>query len=127
MEPLPERIFMIPREAPHLLSLVMQEHPGKRIVTTLSHDLQTHVNDLVRQHLVRLKANEIHNAAVLVMNVKKGEVLAYVGNSPDFAGGLHGEAVDIIRSPRSSGSILKPFLYAAMQDDGDDPAKHIDS
>lgn len=118
MEPLPERIFAIPREAPHLMNRVIREHPGDRIVTTLSHELQKHVNDLVRQHLVRLKANEIHNAAVLVMNVEKGEVLAYVGNSPDFAGGLHGEAVDMIRSSRSSGSILKPFLYAAMQDDG---------
>ena len=117
-EPLPERIFAIPREAPHLLSRVMREHPGERIVTTLNSELQTHVNDLVRQHLVRLKANEIHNAAVLVMNVEKGEVLAYVGNSPDFGDGLHGEAVDIISSSRSSGSILKPFLYAAMQDDG---------
>ncbi len=118
MEPLPDRVFAVPREAPHLLGRVMQEHPGERIVTTVSHDLQSRVSELVRQHLVQLKANEIHNAAVLVMQVKDGDVLAYVGNSPDFAGGLHGEAVDIIRSPRSSGSILKPFLYAAMQDDG---------
>lgn len=118
LEPLPEQIFAIPREAPHLLSRVMREHPGERVVTTLNSVLQAHVNDLVRQHLVRLKANEIHNAAVLVMNVEKGEVLAYAGNSPDFAGGFHGEAVDMISSSRSSGSILKPFLYAAMQDDG---------
>jgi len=118
LEPLPERVFAIPRDAPHLLDRVMHEHPGERIATTVNSELQTQVNDLVRQHLTRLKANEIHNAAVLVMNVKKGEVLAYVGNSPDFAGGRHGEAVDIIASSRSSGSILKPFLYAAMQDDG---------
>ncbi|MGV8091775.1 MAG: penicillin-binding protein 1C [Mangrovibacterium sp.] len=118
MEPLPEQVFAIPREAPHLLGRVMQEHPGERIITTLNSELQHHVNDLVRQHLVRLKANEVHNAAVLVMNVEEGEVLAYVGNSPDLAGGLHGEAVNIISSRRSSGSILKPFLYAAMQDDG---------
>ncbi len=118
LEPLPERVFAIPREAPHLLGRVMRERPGERVITTLSSELQSHVNELVRQHLVRLKANEIHNAAVMVMKVEKGEVLAYIGNSPDFAGGLHGEAVDIISSPRSSGSILKPFLYAAMQDDG---------
>ena len=45
-------------------------------------------------------------------------MLAYVGNSPDRGDGQHGEQVDVITSPRSSGSILKPFLYAAMQDDG---------
>lgn len=118
LEPLPEQVFDIPRTAPHLLSRAMREHLGERIKTTLNYQLQLRVNDLLRQHLIRLKANEIHNAAALVMNVEEGEVLAYVGNSPDFAGGFHGEAVDIIRSPRSSGSILKPFLYAAMQDDG---------
>ena len=29
-----------------------------------------------------------------------------------------GSQVDIIRSPRSTGSILKPFLYYAMLDEG---------
>ncbi|MEL7588391.1 MAG: penicillin-binding protein 1C [Prolixibacteraceae bacterium] len=118
LEPLPGKIYPVPRLAPHLLGRVIQEHRGERITTTLNSGLQTHLNDLIRRHLIRLKASEIHNAAVLVMNVEKGEVLAYVGNSPDLADGRHGEAVDIIRSARSSGSILKPFLYAAMQDDG---------
>ncbi len=118
LEPLPDQVFAIPRSAPHLLDRLMREHPGEKIRTTVDHELQLQVNDLVRRHLVRLKANEIHNAAVLVMNVEKGEVLAYVGNSPDLGKGLHGEAVDLISAARSSGSILKPFLYAAMQDDG---------
>lgn len=117
-EPLPEQIFAIPRAAPHLLDLVTIQHPGENVVTTVNHEIQLHSNELLSRYLALLKANEIHNAAALVMDVKSGEVLAYVGNSPDFGGGLHGEAVDIIRSPRSSGSILKPFLYAAMLDDG---------
>jgi len=53
------------------------------------------------------------------------EVLAYVGNGvrPQFQemGSdpiSHGYAVDVIRRPRSTGSILKPLLYAAMLEDG---------
>ncbi|WP_423129337.1 penicillin-binding protein 1C [Gaoshiqia sp. Z1-71] len=118
LEPLPRQVYAIPQTAPHLLSRVLGEYPGKRVETTIDHQLQGRVNELVRQHLVRLRANEIYNAAVLVLNVEKGEVLAYTGNSPDPGDGQHGEQVDVIRSPRSSGSILKPFLYAAMQDDG---------
>lgn len=118
LEPLPEKIFAIPRAAPHLLDLATGQHPGESVLTTVNYEIQVHANELVSRHLTLLKANEIHNAAALVMDVKSGEVLAYVGNSPDFGGGVHGEAVDIIRSPRSSGSILKPFLYAAMLDDG---------
>lgn len=118
LEAIPERVYAIPQLAPHLLSRVMNEKEGKRIETTIDGALQSHVNDVVRQHLVSLKANQVHNAAVLVMNVESGEVLAYVGNSPDRNGDKHGEQVDIISSARSSGSILKPFLYTAMQDDG---------
>ncbi len=118
LEPLPREVYPIPQIAPHLLTRVLKEHPGERIKTTIDKQLQIHVNDLVRQHLVGLKANEIHNAAVLVMNIDNGEVISYVGNAPDQGDGRHGEQVDIISSSRSSGSILKPFLYAAMQDEG---------
>ncbi len=118
LEPLPQQVYAIPQTAPHLLNRVLAEHRGERVQTTIDLPLQRNVNGAVRQHLDRLRANEIHNAAVLVMNVEKGEVLSYVGNSPDRGDGRHGEQVDVIVSPRSSGSILKPFLYAAMQDDG---------
>src|SRR5690606_40387403 len=44
------------------------------------------------------------------------EVLAYIGNSPTSS--AHQKDVDIIKAPRSTGSLLKPFLYAAMLDNG---------
>jgi penicillin-binding protein 1C len=34
-------------------------------------------------------------------------------------GDRHGEHVDVVRSPRSTGSILKPLLYAAMLESGE--------
>jgi len=56
------------------------------------------------------------NIAVLVLDVKTRKVLAYIGNSPTTT--QHHKYVDIINKPRSTGSILKPFLYAAMLDAG---------
>ena len=50
------------------------------------------------------------------MEVKTGRVLAYTGNTQ--AGRDHDEQVDIIQARRSTGSILKPFLFAAMLDEG---------
>jgi penicillin-binding protein 1C len=55
------------------------------------------------------------NGAALVMDTQSGEVLAYVGNVES----AEAADVDIIVSPRGSGSTLKPFLYAAMLDSGD--------
>jgi len=51
--------------------------------------------------------------------VETGNVLAYVGNSTLEEAAGHGGDVDIIRSFRSTGSILKPILYAGMQQSGD--------
>jgi len=55
---------------------------------------------------------------VIVLDTKTGEVLAYVGNA-EIKGKKTAQYVDNTISNRSSGSILKPFLYAAMLNDGD--------
>ena len=63
-------------------------------------------------------SNHIHNLAALIADAETGEVLAYAGNVTFKADARKGNQVDIITSPRSTGSILKPFLYAAMLHDG---------
>ncbi len=64
------------------------------------------------------RGNDVHNMAAVVIDVRNGDVLAYVGNVPG-AGKEHGESVDIIAAPRSTGSILKPYLYALSLESGD--------
>lgn len=49
--------------------------------------------------------------------MESGEPAAYCGNS-DLSFDRDGKWVDIARSPRSSGSILKPLLYAAALEQG---------
>ncbi|WP_248397110.1 penicillin-binding protein 1C [Bizionia sp. M204] len=116
-EGLPQKPYALPQTAPHLLQKVATKHSGKRVQTTVDNHLQVRVNQLVKTHYNQLKQNGIHNAAVLVLDVKTRKVLAYVGNTPTDK--LHQKDVDIIDKPRSTGSILKPFLYAAMLDAGD--------
>ncbi|SFN48762.1 penicillin-binding protein 1C [Bizionia echini] len=116
-EGLPQKPYALPQTAPHLLQKVATIHSGKRVQTTVDNHLQERVNQLVKTHYNQLKQNGIHNAAVLVLDVKTRKVLAYVGNTPTDK--LHQKDVDIIDKPRSTGSILKPFLYAAMLDAGD--------
>jgi len=117
VEPIPNNPLPLPRWASHLLDRVSKTEKGNRKVkTTIDLPLQQQVLQLVNDHHVKLRGNQIFNAAALVMEVKTGNVLAYVGNVS--SGASHQENVDIITSPRSTGSILKPFLYAAMLDDG---------
>lgn len=117
-EALPQAPPHLPQLAPHLTDkLIASGNKGKRISTTIDFKLQEQVVDILKRHHEKLKEDEIYNAACLVLDVNTGEVLAYVGNvendDPE-----HGSAVDIITAPRSTGSILKPLLYAGMLHDG---------
>ncbi|GAB4159600.1 MAG: penicillin-binding protein 1C [Winogradskyella sp.] len=116
-EALPQKPYPLPQIAPHLLQRAAKHNKGKRLKTTVDITLQTQANHIVKQHYNNLKQNEIYNISVLVLDVKTRKVLTYIGNSP--TDNAHQKSVDIIDKPRSTGSILKPFLYAAMLDAGD--------
>ena len=90
---------------------------GKTGHSTIDRHLQKQVNEIVARHSRLLSQNHIYNLAVLVAHVPSGEVRAYVANSPAQAGS-RGNEVNVIKSVRSSGSILKPTLYALMQQEG---------
>lgn len=117
VEGLPQKPYPLPQIAPHLLQKVCKSHYGKFVKTSIDKSLQVQVKRIIKTHYNQLSQNEIHNAAVLVLDVKTRKVLAYVGNTPTDKS--HQNQVDIIDKPRSTGSILKPFLYAAMLDSGD--------
>ena len=116
-ESLPQKPYPLPQIAPHLLQKIAKSNKGKRIKTTIKTNLQEQANRIVTEHYNHLKQNEIYNLSVLVLDVNTREVLTYIGNSPTDK--THQKSVDIIDKPRSTGSILKPFLYAAMLDSGD--------
>ena len=117
-EPLPGAPHGIPGITPHLLNRAINEGKGgERIRTTIDMELQQNLNLIVKNYHGVLSQNEIHNMAVLILDVNAGEVMAYTGNSdcPDEDSGRN---VDVIMAPRSTGSILKPFLYSFMLEDG---------
>ena len=116
-EELPPKAYAIPQVAPHLLQKIAKNKEGQRVQTSIDYYLQLQANQVVKTHYEQLKQNEIYNAAVLVLDVKTRQVLAYVGNTPTTS--EHQKHVDIIDKPRSTGSVLKPFLYSAMLDNGD--------
>ncbi len=116
-EPVPESPIPLPRNAAHLLSRSIKDGlEGRQIMSTLDAALQVRISDMVHSWQEHLSGNQIFNAAALVMDVRTGAVLAYVGNT--LSGVQHQEDVDMVRARRSTGSILKPFLYAAMLDEG---------
>ena len=116
-ESLPEAPLPLPNLAPHLLQRAVSKAPGKRTITSLEGSLQARALEIADRHHSLLRFNGIHNLAALIVHVPTGKVLAYVGNAPQ-AGNAHGEQVDVVIAPRSTGSILKPFLYALALQEG---------
>lgn len=126
-EPLPEQPLPLPQLAPHLLDrfiLEQQKRLGNkqqkrfRLQSSLDKPLQERITEILRRRQELYRGNDIHNLAAVVLDVPTGEVLAYVGNVVG-AGKDHGESVDVITAPRSTGSILKPYLYALALENGD--------
>lgn len=128
LEPLPQAPRRVPRIAPHLLQRVRaKQHanawrPGDAspwVRTTLSRNEQLRATDVLERHARALQDNGIHNAAAIVAEVDSGRVIAYVGNLPHFDRPDEGHWVDVAQARRSTGSILKPLLFAAMLESGD--------
>ncbi len=116
-EVLPEKPLPLPRYAKHLLTRAAQEgHAQSRIKSSIDETIQIQSERILAEHQLRLSGNQVFNAAAIIVKVKTGEVIAYVGNTD--SGREHGEMVDVVNAPRSTGSILKPFLFAAMMDEG---------
>jgi penicillin-binding protein 1C len=120
-EPLPGEPRPLPMLVPHLLDRIVLDETARgrqgslsRYDVTIDAGLQARAAAVLNRHAANFASNGIMNAACLLLDTRTGEVLVYVGNadSPQSA------SVDIITSARSSGSLLKPFLYAAMLDSG---------
>lgn len=116
-EPLPQKPFDLPQIAPHLLQRLAKDQEGTRVKSTIEIALQNRINQIAKQYYNQYKQNEINNLAILVIDISNRNVISYLGNAPTDEN--HQKDVDIISAPRSTGSILKPFLYAAMLDEGD--------
>lgn len=120
LEPLPAEPRPVPQTGAHLLGTLAARHPERwRFSTTIDHYLQLRTTELVAAHAERLRSSGARHAAAVVVDVPTGATLAYVGNVPVGASVEPGDFVDIVQAPRSTGSLLKPILYAAMLDAGE--------
>ena len=107
-EPLPDEPMPLPGYASHYVESAPR---GVRTRSTLRFGLQKAVEEAVRRRSDALASEGVADMAAIVMDNGAGEIVAYVGNSSPSRV-RPGVQVDIADAPRSTGSILKPFLYA---------------
>ena len=117
-EPLPEKPYPLPETAYHYLETLRKLHGDKLYRSSIDASLQQRAEALVTRHAEVFATNEVHNAAAVILDVATGQPVVYIGNA-GHTSREHGDNVDVVQAPRSSGSTLKPLLYAALLDEGD--------
>jgi penicillin-binding protein 1C len=114
-EPLPDAPLPLPSYASHFVERCPK---GVRTRTGIRLPLQKAVSAVADRQSDDLAKEGVADLAVVVIDNASGEIVAYVGNaSPERE--RTGVQVDIATSPRSTGSILKPFLFAAALQEGE--------
>ena len=120
LEPLPEKPQPLPQLAPHLLTRLIKEHPEEPLLySTVNRNLQKRVNEIAERHSARLASDGVNNVAIIVIDHEALQTLVYVGNQAWQNAAQYSPDVDVINRPRSTGSILKPLLYAGMLQEGE--------
>lgn len=95
--------------------------------TTLESSLQEKVAGILKERLKSLAHLSVHNAAVLIIDHRSAEILAWVvAGGDDSEEGKANNQIDAVTIPRQPGSAMKPFLYARALDKGWTAATLID-
>ncbi len=104
--------------AGHAADWALRSAKGDRIVTTIDFNMQKSLEDLATSHEAELRSNGILNGAILATENSSGEIRAAVGNF-DIRRENDAQQYNSFLVPRSTGSLLKTFLYARLLESGD--------
>jgi penicillin-binding protein 1C len=107
MTSIAQRLAGDPGLAPHLARRLLRD-PGQTVTTTLDAGIQAVAATALRHQLAGLGGERARDGAVVVVDNRTGDVLAYVGG---IGGASTASHVDNVAAPRQAGSTLKPFLY----------------
>ncbi len=118
-------------DAGHFVDFVLSKNNSQiiskkgEVVTTLDASIQKAAKTILDNHMKTLLDKGVKNGAVLVVNNRSREVLAWVVN------GIRSEAVqgswiNAVTALRQPGSTLKPFVYALALEKGWSPATIIE-
>ncbi|MEJ2363581.1 MAG: transglycosylase domain-containing protein [Deltaproteobacteria bacterium] len=129
-EPFQIKNAELPVQASHFVNHIYQSQPPSfllsmgRLQTTLDSSLQYKIQTILDNRLHDLQKLKVGNGAVLVVDNRTHEVLAWVNGG----GGRESSTrswIDAITTPRQPGSTLKPFLYALAFERGWTPATMV--
>lgn len=118
-EDIPSNQHKYPLIAPHFSDLVAKDEQinDTYIKTTLDKNIQRICEEIASFYTYDLHSLGIKNLAFIVSDTHTREIKAYVGSQDYLSNNFNG-FIDGNKIHRSSGSVLKPFIYAKAIDLG---------
>lgn len=99
------------------------ENPNQGLVikTSLDADLQEELLSLIREEMPEITKNYgIENIALLILDNETRSPIVWIGSRSFWEEEISGQ-IDMLRSSRQTGSVIKPFVYAAAIAKGFEP------
>lgn len=116
-EPVGTHRFEMELKTPHLCNYFHATHPETEIYSHIKPNIQQRVQNLLFNHVRRIKGFHVNNGAVLVIDNQTHNVVAYCG-SAEFGDSENKGQVNGVMAYRSPGSALKPAVYGLGFDQG---------
>jgi len=115
-----EKLPLAPKDLPRLASHYVEEcfknRDGEyKLVSTIDSKIQKNAIDILSLHEGYNTTKGIQNASIIIRDTKTGEIISYLGNN---RGDVRDKYNNMATTPRSTGSILKPLLYAFSMNEG---------
>ena len=110
----------LPNEARHFTEMLLYEQGVRArgtVRTTLDLRLQEKCEAIFKSYLNKNKSFGVNNAAVLLVDWKRMEVVANIGSANYYDDAIEGK-VNATTAKRSPGSTLKPFIYGMALEQG---------
>lgn len=113
--------FRYPFEMPHYIRWLSSQNIGlyksPEMHLSVSLSLQREAESLLAQRVSQYSSYRLTNGAVLVIDNRTAQILAWVG-SADFSNPANSGQVDGVLAAVQPGSSMKPFLYATALEHG---------
>lgn len=114
----PSSLQPFARDIPHVATWLRARHPERlRLATTIDGGIQRTAERSAAARRESAMKHGIADAAVVVVEQSTGDVVALVGGF-DFWAANHGAQIAAFDVPRSTGSLLKPLIFALAVERG---------
>lgn len=117
----PHFVFYVKDQLDEMYDEQTVDAGGLSVITTLDYDAQVAAEKAIKDKEKLLDQAGANNAALLSLDPRSAQILAYVGSKDFFNSDIKGQFDIISQARRQPGSSIKPIIYAAAFEKGYTP------